>query len=858
MAHVVIDDFIEEVMAVRLDTTLGPVVFATAYLPPRRAYVPFPDLLRLARMRIPVYLLGDLNAHHRRFNYRNNTNTVGTDLIEYFIDRGRFEHLGPDFDTFHGHQGVGRPDVVLANRWTHHSHLVESGPLTSSDHMPILLTVSCVPIAVPARERRVYARADWTGYTSDLETSTPTLVLDGQPTTAIEPALEAWYANIDDAKRRHIPMEKVRYLPHPRQSHRLRVLQVMYKAVREEGQRGAWTRELYHRQKVLQYQLLQESRRLFNEHWGCLLVALMGKVRTPKAWYREVKRLQGSKRITPYILADGRRHYQESERGDLLHEYWKGIWGVSPETNPSFDRQYEYTLRRESEETIDRLIPLPGIDFESLGQGASPLMRELSAPVTVDEVISVIKSLPDTTPGYRQVCKADLIHLPRKAVENLTTIFNGCLASGLWPRQWKTARVVFIPKSQNPHLVEKQRPISLLEIPGKLLERLVCQRLTDLLEDRNVLSPVQYGFRRRRGTQRALALIWERCSGVMSQRQQCNLVLRDVERAFDKVWHFGLKRKLLDLEMPSRVTRLLFSFLDGRTARVKVGNYLGTDVHLRCGVPQGSVLSPLLYVLYTADTPIPRPPSKLSSYADDNIQMCIEHNPSKNLLAARTARDYLQLNRYERLVKVSTNLDKTELLPVGTRVPIPVIVNDQEIPRHNEVRALGLRLSRTGFTPQVEHNRSKSLGVLRTLWRFREIPLRYKLQLYKSLVRPILEYPAVPLHLATKAKMLRLQSVQNRAVMWITGHRFREEGRPSLRHLHRALRLEPLNCRLHKLAGRTWESLAADEDPNFDEVLEIASQPPRCSIWAQTYRWPSSLRRIRLPMPRPWFSKMDC
>ena len=857
IAHVVIDDFREEVMAVRLDTPLGPIVIATAYLPPRRAYVPYPDFLRLSRMRMPVYFVGDCNGHHRLFNYRS-TNTVGTALAR-LVDQGRFRHLGPGFDTFFGFTGSGRPDVVLSNRWANLNHLVEAGPLTSSDHIPIVLTVSCSPITVPAPQRRVYARADWVGYTSDVERSTQPLVLDGQSTDAIEPALDLWYANIDDAKRRHIPMTDVRYLPHPRQSHRLRVLQVMYREVREAAQL-TWTRELYHRQKVIQFELLKESRRLSDEKWGCLLVALMGKVRTPREWYREVKRLQGSKRVTPYIVdANQTRHYQESERGDLLHEYWSDIWGSPPEDDPTFDRRHEDALRRESGDAINRLNHLPRIDLDSLGRGDSPLMRELSAPVTVEEVIQVIKSVPDKTPGYRQVCKADLVHLPRTAVENLTMIFNSCLAAGYWPKQWKTASVIFIPKSQNPHLVEKQRPISLLELPGKLLERLICRRLTDLLEDLNILNPHQYGFRRRRGTQRALALIWERCASVYAQRQQCNLVLRDVERAFDRVWHFGLKHKLLRLGMPSRITRLLFSFLDGRSARVKVGNYLGDSIELRCGVPQGSVLSPVLYILYTADTPVPRPPSKVSSYADDNIQLAIEHNPSRNLLALRTARDYNQLNGYESQNKISTNLGKTKLLPVARTAPAPVHTDDGVIERAHEVRALGLRLNSRGFSPQVEYNRGKGIGALRSLWRFRHIPARFKLRLYKTLVRPLLEYPAVPLHLCSRAKMVRLQAVQNRAVMWITGHRFREEGRPSIRHLHGSLRLEPLNQRLHKLAVRTWEALEADDDPNFVEVQELAALPPRRRQPADVRRawWPSSLQVVRQPMPRPIFSGMD-
>ena len=862
--HQIIDDFFDEVMAVRVDTALGPIVLATAYLPPRRAYVPFPDILRLAHMQQPVYLLGDLNARHRIFNYRSNFNTVGNALAG-LINRGLWQRLGPDFDTFYARNGRSRPDSILANRRAHFNWLAVQGPLTSSDHCPIVMTLSSAPIEVPAPQKHRYSQADWPAYTYCVERSTAPLVLDGRPTGDIETALDMWYANIDEAKRRHIPMTNVRNLPHPRQSHRQRVLQVAYRALHDEARRGAWTPQLYHRQKVLQRQLLEESLRLSSELWGCQLVKLMGKIRHPGDWFREIRRLRGSKRMTPYILDErnNQKHYSDQERGLLLEDHWEDVWEDPPERDPMFDRRFEAALRRDSGAAIRNLGSLQRIDMNNLGQGDDQLMQELSAPVTVVEVLEAIKSVPDKCPGFRQVCKKDLLHLPRMAVENLTEIFNACLASGSWPKAWKHASVCFIPKAQSPHLVSGHRPISLLELPGKILERLVCRRLTDLLEERNILHPDQYGFRRRRGTGRALALIWERCASVVAQRGRCNVVLRDVKSAFDRVWHFGLKYKLLGLGLPHCVTRMLYSFLDDRTASVRVGNYQGRRIGLRCGVPQGSVLSPVLYILYTADTPVPRLPSKISSYADDNIQLSIEQGRSRRMLARRTERDVALVNRYESRWKTKSNLPKTQLLSVASSNPADVVTEDGPLPFDREVKALGLRLNRCGFRPQVDYNRAKAKRALATLYRFADLPWKAKRRLYITIVRPLLEYPVVPLHLGSRASMKKLQGVQNRAIMWITGHRFREDGRPSIRRLHRLLRLEPVNIRLHRLAGRTWDSLEADGDPNYEEVRDLAALPPRRRVRVaagqapSTRWWPSSLNAVRLPMPRAIYSSTD-
>lgn len=192
-----------------------------------------------------------------------------------------------------------------------------------------------------------------------------------------------------------------------------------------------------------------------------------------------------------------------------------------------------------------------------------------------------------------------LTHLPDSALTRLTDIPTASISAGYFPDGWKEATMKLICKpGKQPTRPDSYRPISLLEVPGKLMERIVNSRLRDHLESEDLHNSAQFGFRRGKGTTHAIAVATETIAIHMTHRSRCNLVLRDVSKAFDKVWHIGLKCKILHLGLPAHVERLLCHFLDDRTARIGIGSHLDPSFPLETGVPQGSVLSPTLHYLH--------------------------------------------------------------------------------------------------------------------------------------------------------------------------------------------------------------------------------------------------------------------
>ena len=114
----------------------------------------------------------------------------------------------------------------------------------------------------------------------------------------------------------------------------------------------------------------------------------------------------------------------------------------------------------------------------------------------------------------------------------------------------------------------------------------------------------QFGFRSGRGTTHALAMVTEKIAQNKADGGQCQVIMRDVSKAFDQVWHVGLKYKILQLHLPLSTEKFLCDFLSDRTASIKINSYTGPPFTLNSGVPQGSVLSPTLYIPMTYNSHI--------------------------------------------------------------------------------------------------------------------------------------------------------------------------------------------------------------------------------------------------------------
>ena len=446
------------------------------------------------------------------------------------------------------------------------------------------------------------------------------------------------------------------------------------------------------------------------------------------------------------------------------------------------------------------------------------LTHHLEQPITIQEYQATINSMKDKAPGFSGIRRIHLTRAPLNITQAYLKIFNAFLSCGTFPLSFKRSTMIFIPKQNNLN-VTQQRPISLLEVPGKVLEKILYTRISTHFTMEDKITHRQFGFRPGRGTTSAIALIWEQISQLRAKGQNAIVACRDVSKAFDRVWHNGLKKKIVESGLPPMISTMMCSFLDSRSARIRIGEHFGPPFPLETGVPQGGCLSPLLYILYINDMPEPQHPTENTSFADDTTQLITVQGKNKQRLTLHAAQEIQRLNNYETNCKINTNTNKFKLILVPSlRVIPPIQLKDGPLEYSNKGKILGFTLSSSGMAAHVSATVGRATAQLISLFRFRHLNSHIKLILYKTLVLPLLLYPPVPLNAANKTNMSKLQRVQNKAIRFITNTSRREH--ITSVELHRRVGLEPINVLLHRRALSVWRSLRQIGDPILP-ILEM-------------------------------------
>ncbi|CAK1583179.1 unnamed protein product [Parnassius mnemosyne] len=311
---------------------------------------------------------------------------------------------------------------------------------------------------------------------------------------------------------------------------------------------------------------------------------------------------------------------------------------------------------------------------------------------------------------------------------------------------------------------------------GKLFERVIQSRMRRHLfptDGDPLIIPHQFGFRAKHSCPQQVHRIVEYVlSGLYPRREKTIAVFFDIAKAFDRVWHEGLIFKLYKIGLSDRLVRLVASYLQHRTFRFRYEGTLSPPRPIKAGVPQGSVLAPLLYILYTNDVPIPSNGVQLSLFADDTAlyfkSRLSSHARNKLQKSVDDLGDWFQKWRIDvnpekssavqfdfkrRRHKINKNIPQIRML----RTPVPW---------HTSTKYLGVTLDyRLTFEPHVKRVTQLArfyLGRLNSmLGRHSKMSLRNKRTLYKVCIRPVMTYAAPVFAQADNKIINELQVVQN-------------------------------------------------------------------------------------------------
>ena len=418
-------------------------------------------------------------------------------------------------------------------------------------------------------------------------------------------------------------------------------------------------------------------------------------------------------------------------------------------------------------------IPKSDINHRSFLKGDfknSFVLHETDA----NEIISVVKSLkPNKSVGYDNIpLDTVLLSLPYIA-DCLSTIINKSFYQGTVPDLLKIAKVCPIHKKGDKSDVSNYRPISILPCFSKIYEKLVHNRLVNYFDKYSVLSNNQYGFRTNYSTYMAVINMTDKISEAMDRSYYSIGVFVDLSKAFDTLDHGILLAKLAHYGIRGTEQKWFKSYLENRTQYVTFNGTESSRLPLKCGVPQGSILGPILFILYINDIIHVSNILNLILFADDtNIFMT--HKNLKSLINL-VNQELIRLNCWFIANKLSLNINKTNFIIFTNKkynkdeIKNAISFDGKFINPVASTKFLGVhideRLSWSTHIHEVSNKISKSCGILSKLkWR---LPSQILLTIYNSLILPYLQYCAMIWASKSLNKLNSITVLQKRAVRLI-------------------------------------------------------------------------------------------
>ena len=355
----------------------------------------------------------------------------------------------------------------------------------------------------------------------------------------------------------------------------------------------------------------------------------------------------------------------------------------------------------------------------------------------------------------------------------LSYIVNLSLKKGTIPAEWKEARVIPIFKSGPKNMFENYRPISVLSVMSKVLERAVHKQLLSHLESENLLTPSQYGFRPKRSTQLAATALFDNIRRDVDRGNLVGAIFIDLSKAFDTLSHSKLLTKLPGYGIEDRELMWFTDYLFERKITVSYGDFLSNNQSLFTGVPQGSILGPLLFLIYFNDVVDCILNANIIKYADDTVLFF--SGKSLQIIEQNLSEDIERLSVWFEENELIMNLKKgkSEVMLFGTpqklsklkKETLNINYRSSAINVTTEYKYLGVHIDSTlNLNTNFDKVYKKASGKLKLLAKLRyQLDMKSAVAIYDSMIVPTITYCSSLQANLTSTRKKRLQSFVNRA-----------------------------------------------------------------------------------------------
>ena len=452
---------------------------------------------------------------------------------------------------------------------------------------------------------------------------------------------------------------------------------------------------------------------------------------------------------------------------------------------------------------------------------STPTNSFVMSPVTETQVYNLFKAL--------DINKSS-IDIPNKliklAAEPLSIpfaqIYNQSIETGIVPDILKVSQVTPVYKNGDVTDPANYRPISTLSPFSKVLERLIYNQLYSFLEKHDILYKYQFGFRKGYSTEQAILEITDTFKKAMDKKMvTCSLFL-DFSKAFDTVNHGILLSKLYHYGVRGIPLKWFENYLYNRSQFVKIDNIKSSYETIICGIPQGSTLGPLLFLLYIND--LPNCSNKLSFriFADDTNLFYTSDSLSN--LESVMNEELKLVFKYCIINRLSINLSKTNYMVISSpKLRGSIHINHIEL--KSQIKYLGVYIDRNlHWGPQIQHINNKlvkNTGIIKKLRHF--VDLDTLKQLYYSFIYPYLTYGITSWGSTCKTRLQKIKTKQNKCVRSIFFAHSRDNATPYY-NLLEILKLENIYKLKIALFTHKITSGQANFPAIFSRTLTLASE----------------------------------
>ena len=686
-----------------------------------------------------IIIGGDFNAHHADWHSNGPEDLRGRELADV-INTSDLGILNEEQDTRVTDQCRSSPDITLATPaiLPYSTWKVESS--LNSDHLPIITKIRADISITNKSEDKVFinfAKADWSGFKQFTETKFSRLP---HPSNSIK-GEKAFRKIMNQAARKFIPKGRIKDVHHNipsstaskiKERNRIRTLQ-------------PGSAHLNDLNREISKEIAEHRKQKWQEH---LDKCQQGD---PKLW-KTIKGLcQPTKTATNTALKfNGKIVSANGKIVNLLNRQY------TPSASKKPTKDFRRTIRKIKHKKADKVYSY-----------------------TANQVKEAIKASKNSKAvGPDGISPIMLKHLGSNGHDFLANLFNTTINTSIIPSIWKTGKIIPLLKPGKPIDEGKSyRPISLLCPAAKILEKLILPEVSAAVK----LQDHQHGFRKHHSTTTALQEVNHHIASNLNRKAPCHrtiLVALDLSRAFDTVDHELLLKDILHLELSGTLIKFLCSYLRGRQQYTVFRNCKSKFRVVRQGVPQGGVLSPLLFNLYMSSLPTPPGNIRIVSYADDCQvlnsgryidETCHEINPYLDQLTNWFKERSLEISAEKSMATVFTTFSNE------SGRTLPITIKGKTVPTVKHPKILGVTFDTMHNFGQhaatIKSKVSKRNNVLKCLagtkWgKSKEIIVNT----YKAIGRSVINYAApVWTPSLSKTNWDRLETTQNAALRVATG-----------------------------------------------------------------------------------------